>query len=129
MAKLGRGEGQGFTFEGQTALAAGDIALGAGWGSSTVVIRAGSCDQNGHITITGVTGGGLAQATATITVTFKEPFPNTPTGAIITTSNDNSITTGMPIAYTLSTTALVMTYSVLPVNAKIYVIDWLIPGR
>lgn len=129
MAKLGRGEGQTFTLEGQTAIVAGDIALGAGWGSSTVAIRAGSCDQAGQITITAVTGGGLAQATATIAITFKEAFPNIPACAIITTSNSNGITTGMPVAYTLTASVLTMTYSVAPVNAATYVINWLIPGR
>ena len=104
----------------------GAFALGAGWGGSTMAITAGSTDQRGELTITGVTGGGLAQATATVTFTFADgayaaaPWPFTDT------DNDNSIDTGRFAVTTRSTTAIVWTFSVLPVNTKIYKLRWLL---
>ena len=61
MPKEGRNQGN-VTTKGQTALVAGDFALGAGWGASTVAVTAGSNDHFGSIVITAATGGGLAQA-------------------------------------------------------------------
>lgn len=125
MPSQGRNRGQ-ITATGNTALAAGNIALGAGWGASTVAITTGANDVAGQLVITCATGGGLAQATATITITFATPYATAPRVALVTTSNDNDITTGMPIAYSVSTTALTLTYSVLPVNTKIYKINYVV---
>ena len=111
-----------------TALAAGDVALGAGWGATTVAIAAGSNAQAGRLTLTCATGGGLAQATATVTITFPDGAYNAAPWGFMLTTNDNSIDTGR-LATTTTTTALVGTYSVLPVNAKIYIIDYFVIAK
>lgn len=111
-----------------TALAAGDVALGAGWGATTVAITAGSNAQAGRLTLTCATGGGLAQASATITITFPQGAYNAAPWGYMLTTNDNSIDTGH-VATSTTTTTLVGTYSVLPVNTKIYVIDYLVIAK
>lgn len=124
MPKQGRNRGQ-ITATGNTALAAGNIALGAGWGGTTVAITSGANDVAGQLVLTCATGGGLAQATATITITFATAYSATPRAVLISCSNDNSIDTGHT-SYTVSTTALVITFLVLPVNTKIYTFDYLV---
>jgi hypothetical protein len=102
------------------AVLATDFVLGAGWGGSTKVVAAGSTDEGGDLTITGVTGGGLAQATATIVFTFREgAFPTAPI-YVVTSSVDSPLTETGGWAQTATTTALTLTYGVLPVNARIY---------
>lgn len=109
-----------------TAAVAADFALGAGWGASTVAVASGSNAQRGQITITCATGGGLAQATATCTFTFPDGAYASAPWVIPFSTNDNSIDTGRWAVTTRSTTSVVLTFSVLPVNAKIYVMNYLI---
>lgn len=103
-----------------TAAVAADFALGAGWGATTKVVTAGSNAQRGELVLTCATGGGLAQATATVTFTFPDgafasaPFP------MQDSDNDNGIDTGRFTLTSKTTTTAVWTFSVLPVNAKIY---------
>ena len=125
--KQGKSSADGGRLDGSngTAVTTAAIALGAGWGSSTFTVADGSTDQRGQMTITGVTGGGLAQATATITFTFVDgAYAATPWPQIRSTSNNTDIDTGRVKVGTRSTTGWVGTYSVLPVNAKVYIIDW-----
>lgn len=127
MPKEGRNRGQITGRDGGAAVAAADFALGAGWGGSTITtVRSGSNDRAGHIQITCATGGGLAQATATIVLTFKTAYSAAPVAVIATSFNDNGVTTGMPLAWSCTTTAMTLTYPVLPVNAKLYDITYLI---
>jgi hypothetical protein len=104
----------------KTTVVAGDFALGAGWGGSTLAVTAGSTDQRGEFTITCATGGGLAQATATVTFTFKDGAFNAAPWPIAVSSNDNSVDTGRFALTSVTTTAAVWTFSVLPVNTKVY---------
>lgn len=106
-----------------TALAAGNIALGAGWGGSTVAITTGSNDQAGQLVITCATGGGLAQATATITVTFADGAYNAAPWVLATVTSTSAIDEGH-LVWTSTTTGFVLTFSVLPVNAKLYTITY-----
>jgi hypothetical protein len=103
-----------------SAVAASDFALGAGWGASTFAVTAGSTDQEGQIVITGVTGGGLAQATSTVTLTFKDgAFRRTPQ-TMVFGQTDNALTEAQPRVGTNTTTTMILISSVLPVNTKIY---------
>ena len=85
---------------------------------------AGANDVAGQIVVTSA-GTGQSQATATVTVTFTTAYATAPRVAICTTTNDNSIDTGH-VEWTVSTTALVMTFSVLPVATKIYKLNYLL---
>lgn len=129
MPKEGRNRGN-ITTAGQTAITAGAFTLGAGWGSSTKAVAAGSCDHSGSIAITAVTGGGLAQATATVDVVFASAFSAAPTCPIVTMSNDNSAATNLqPVVTAYSTTGFSFTCSTVPVNSKIYTFAWFVPSR
>lgn len=103
-----------------TAAVAADFVLGAGWGASTVAVTAGSNAQRGEITITCVTGGGLAQATATVVFTFPDGAYAAAPWVLPFTSNTNGIDTGRWVVTTTTTTAVTLTHSVLPVNAAVY---------
>lgn len=107
----------------QNASAAGDFVLGAGWGgTATIAMTAGSTDQRGTLTVT-ASATTPAQATATITHTFADgayasaPFP------MVTVTSDSAIDEGH-VVVTTSTTGSVMTYSVLPVDTKIYIFHY-----
>jgi len=107
-----------------TAVAAGDFALGAGWGGSTLAVTSGSTVGRGEFTITCATGGGLAQATATVAFTYPDgAFASAPF-FVCDSDNDNSIDTGRFTKTTTTTTVHTWTFSVLPVNAKIYKCRW-----
>ncbi len=109
-----------------TVTVAADYVLGAGWGATGSVtdVRTGSHDQAGQFTITAA-GGSYAQATATITLTFKDgAYPAAPRTVIITNVNGVAIDTGHN-SYTCSTTALVIAYKVLPA-AGTYTFDYLV---
>lgn len=107
-------------------VAASDFALGAGWGGSTIAVTSGSTVHRGQATITCATGGGLAQATATVTLTYPGgAFPTAP-WIIPHTTNDNSVDTGRFAVTTLAAASVVLTFSVLPVNAKVYVLNWIL---
>ena len=109
-----------------TAAVAGDFALGAGWGASTVAVTSGSNAQRGEITITCATGGGLAQATATCTFTFPDGAYASAPWIIPHSTNTNGVDTGKWAVTTRSTTSVVLTFSVLPVNAAVYKLQYLI---
>lgn len=107
-----------------TALAAGNVAIGAGWGTTaTAAITTGSNDQRGQIVVTS-SGTGQAQATATVVITFADGAWASAPWAIVTTTNDNSIDTGH-VTWSSTTTALTLTFSLLPVDTKIYKISYL----
>lgn len=108
----------------RTAVAA-DFVLGAGWGASTFVVTSGSTDKRGEIIITCATGGGLAQATATIVHTY-DTWPSVPWAKWHCT-NDNSLTAAFEFTVaqaTTTVTACTVTAQVLPVNSKIYTVRY-----
>lgn len=122
--KEGRNRGRLEAMAG-TAITSANIALGVGWGdgSTAVAVRSGSNDQAGQISVTSA-GANQAQATATVTLTFTDgAYSTAPRTVLITTTNNNSIDTGH-VTYTCSTTALVMTFSLLPVDTKVYVFNY-----
>jgi len=105
---------------------AANYALGAGWGSTGALVLVGQAptDQRGKFTVT-AGGSGLAQATATVVLTFADgAFTAAPT-CIVTTSNDNSLDTGH-VTWTSTTTALTLTFSLLPVDTKVYTMTYLL---
>lgn len=123
MPKQGRNRGQ-ITATGNTDLAAGNVAIGAGWGTTaTAAITSGANDLAGQIVVTS-SGASQAQATATVTITFTSAYATAPRTVIVTTTNDNSIDTGHA-TYSVTTTTLTITFSVLPVDTKIYKINYL----
>ena len=107
-----------------TALTSSDVALGAGWGTTPVLaITSGSNDQRGRLTIT--CDATAAQATATVTITFSDGAWASAPFAQAQVFSDNAITDSGSIRVTsTSTTTLVLTLDVLPVDTKIYVIDY-----
>lgn len=109
-----------------TAAVSADFALGAGWGASTVAVASGSNAQRGQITITCATGGGLAQATATCTFTFPDGAYASAPWVIPHSTNSNGVDAGKWAVTTRSTTSVVLTFSVLPVNAATYVLNYLV---
>jgi hypothetical protein len=122
--KQGSSTTQGGRLDGSVgaAVAAGDFALGAGWGNSASVsaVASGSNDQRGIITITSA-GTGQAQATATVLLTFKDgAYAGTPFAKVQLIDNSNAITEAQPQGQTISTTQLGWTHSVLPVASKTY---------
>lgn len=107
----------------KTTLAASHFALGAGWGGSSLTVTAGSTDQRGEIVITAATGGGLAQATATITMTYADGAYAAAPWTVAAVTSTSAVDEGHLICVN-TTTTLTMTYSVLPVNTKVYTIRW-----
>ena len=106
-----------------TALAAGDVAIGAGWGTvATKAILTGSNAQRGRVAVTASTTG-LSQATATVVITFPEPYSSAPF-CIPSVTSTSAIDEGH-ILWTSTTTALTLTFSVLPVDTKVYTISWI----
>jgi hypothetical protein len=109
----------------KTATAASNFALGAGWGTTaSATLLTGSTDQRGVLTITSG-GTGQSQATATVVFTYADgayasaPFP------IVTVTSNSSIDEGH-VVVTSTTTATTITFSVLPVDTKIYILRYLI---
>lgn len=126
MPNQGRNRGQ-ITATGNTALTAGQIALGVGWGAdSTVAIGTGANDVAGQVVITTVVGGGaMAQATATVTITFATPYAVAPRVVIADDYNTNDVGTGGFVKAVATTTTLTLTYGILPVTAKVYTLKWI----
>ena len=123
MPKEGRNRGQ-VTATGQTALGAGDVAIGAGWGTTaTKAITTGANDVAGQVVVTAA-GGTYAQATATVTITFKSAYAATPRAVIVSCVNAVAIDTGH-VSYAVTTTSLVLTYKVTPA-AGAYTFDYLV---
>lgn len=113
----------------QNSLSAADAAvvLGAGWGSTaTFAIAAGSNDQRGTITIT-ANGSGLAQATANVTLTFKDGTyagSNAPTPIVTLASSSNAVNESQPTQVASTLTTVSWRHSVLPVAAATYKYTW-----
>lgn len=108
-----------------TAIAASDFALGAGWGASTVSSVSGN-DQRGTVVITCATGGGLAQATSTVTLTFKDgAYAATPFALVQILENTQAVNEE-PTSIVPSTTTLAWKASVIPVNTKVYTYGWVV---
>lgn len=107
-----------------TALVAGDITLGAGWGTTPILaITSGSNDQRGTLTIT--CDATAAQATATVAITFSDGAWASAPFAKAMVHSDSAITdTGHIRVTTVTTTVLTLTLDVLPVDTKIYVIRY-----
>ena len=106
-------------------MAAANIALGVGWGTvATVSVLAGSTDQRGRCTVTASTSG-VAQATATVTLTFADgAYGSAPFAEWRLVANTNGITEAQPMSQTQTTTAIACTHSVLPVDTKTYTFSW-----
>lgn len=106
-----------------SALSAADTSfvLGAGWGNSaTFAVAAGSTDQRGIITVTS-NGTGQSQATANVTLTFKDgAYASTPFALVLLQSSSNAVTEAQPTQVTQTTTTLSWRHSVLPVAAATY---------
>lgn len=101
-------------------LTSANFALGVGWGDGSVAlaITTGSNDQRGKFTVTSA-GSNQAQATATVVITFADGAWAAAPFAIVTTTNTNSIDTGH-VTWSSTTTALTLTFSLLPVDTKVY---------
>ncbi len=126
MPTQGRNRGQ-VTAVGNTALAAGNIALGVGWGAdATVAIGTGSNDVAGTLAVTTAVGAGaMAQATATIVITYATPYAVAPRAIILDDYNTNDVATTIAPKATSTTTAMTITSGLLPVTAKVYTIKYL----
>lgn len=111
----------------RTTLAATDFALGAGWGSTaTKSLTTGSTDQRGRLTITSA-GSGQSQATATVVLTFADGAFTSAPFCIATVTSTSSIDEGH-VTWSSTTTALTLTFSILPVATKIYTITYALLG-
>lgn len=101
---------------------AGDFVLGAGWGTTPIVaLTAGSTDQRGTLQITA--DATAAQATATIVHTFADgAYDSAPFPQVLVTSN-SAIDEGH-VVVTTTTTAATWTFSVLPVDTKVYIFHY-----
>lgn len=107
------------------AVVAADFALGAGFGSTaSVAVAAGSDDRRGQIAVTAA-GSGFAQATATVTLTFKRGGYAAVPFAQVTVVSDTSAAGETAYAQATATT-LVITHQVLPVTAKVYTYTYFI---
>ena len=107
----------------KTTVAASDFALGAGWGSTaSAAVTSGSTDQRGQIVVTSG-GTGQSQATATVVFTYADgAFASAPF-CICTVTSTSAIDEGH-LTWSSTTTALTLTYSVLPVDTKEYTITY-----
>lgn len=109
-----------------TAVVAGDIVLGAGWGGSTHVVTTGSTVTRGEVVITGVTGGGLAQATATLVFTYPQgAFSAKPWFFVESRDSTLAASDWTVTQAATTTTALTITHETLPVNARTYTVRWI----
>lgn len=104
-----------------SAIVAGDIALGVGWGTTaSVSVAAGSNDQRGEFTVTSA-GTGQAQATATVALTFKDgAYAATPFAMVQLAESSNAVNEAQPQIVVATTTTLSFKHSVLPVATKTY---------
>lgn len=111
-----------------TALAAANIALGAGWGTTaSTAIGTGSNDQAGVLTITSA-GTGQAQATANVTITFADgAYAAVPRALLVTLmSSSNAVTEAQPTNAAITTTAASWRHAVLPVAAATYKFSYVV---
>lgn len=109
----------------RTTLTAASFALGAGWGTTgSATLTTGSTDQRGQLVIT-ASGASFAQATATVVLTFADGAFAAAPFVMVSTTNDNSIDTGK-FTWSSTTTAVTFTFSLLPVDTKIYKLNYLV---
>lgn len=109
MPNQGRNKGQ-ISAEGQTTPT---VAVGVGWGATgSAALSTGANDVAGQVVVTAA-GGTYAQATATVTITFGKAYATAPRAVLISCVNDVAIDTGHA-SYAVTTTALTITYKVLP---------------
>lgn len=110
-----------------TAVTSAMFALGAGWaGGATIAVTAGSTQWRGSAVITAATTT-PAQATATVIFTWPDPWGAAPGAILTTTTNNNSLTAASAFANTtVTSTAVTWTHSILPVDTKLYTINWII---
>jgi hypothetical protein len=107
-------------------LVAGDVALGAGWGTSPVLaIQAGSNQSRGVLTITA--DATAAQATATVTVTFPKPFDEAPTVVVSRHGGDAAAGEGFEVVST-STTDFVAVKKEIPVDTEVIGLAYVVVG-
>jgi hypothetical protein len=100
------------------ALVAGDVALGAGFGTSPILtIEGGSNDSRGAITVTAQAT--AAQATATVTVTFARAKDHAPFVVVSRYTADeaepDTVTKGWNVVST-SVTGFVVVANTIPVD-------------
>lgn len=101
-------------------IAATDVAIGAGWGgTASVAVTDGSNDIRGEIVVT-ASATTPAQATATVTLTFKRPFGAAGFAIVVQSANDEAAVVQPARDVVVTTTTLVFKSSVVPVAAKIY---------
>lgn len=114
----------------KNALTTSAFALGVGWGDGTLVksLATGSTDQVGQLTITSV-GANQAQATATVVFTFADGAYNAAPFVLVNCTHDNALDTGRFKVTTVTTTAVTFTFSLLPVDTKIYILTYLVVAR
>lgn len=114
-------------------VAAGDFAAGAGLGAAaSFAVAAGgdgsaACDTRGIVTVTSA-GAGQSQATATITLTFKEAFPAAPrvfVNRVVGGAGTEAATTQLQVV-SVSTTAVVLQYSALPVSGNTVIFEYIV---
>ena len=115
-----------------TSLAAADtaIVLGAGWGTTaTFAVAPGSNDQRGVVTVTS-SGTGQAQATANVTLTFKDGTyallvaSYVPTLIVSLQSSSNSAAEPQPTNVAATLTTATWRAGALPVAAATYRYAW-----
>lgn len=119
MPNLGRVRGL-ISAEGQPTPA---VSVGVGWGATgSAALTTGANDVAGQVVVTAA-GGTYVQATATVTITFAKAYATAPRAVILSMVNSVAIDTGHA-SYAVTTTALVITYKVLPA-AGTYTFDYL----
>ena len=107
----------------KTAPTAASFALGVGWGSTaSAVMTSGSTDQRGQIVISSA-GTGQAQATATVVFTYADGAFKAAPFCLATVTSTSSIDEGH-LTWSSTTTALTLTFSVLPVSGEDYTITY-----
>lgn len=105
------------------AIVAGDIVLGAGWGTAPVLaIATGSNGQRGQLTITAKAT--PSQATQTIVLTFPEPYSSAPFCVNKSTTNTNSLTASWEFTCVTTTTTATFTGLVVAVADALYTLDY-----
>ena len=109
---------------GTAVVAATHVALGAGWGgAATATVLTGSNSQRGQISVTASTTT-PAQATASIVLTFPDPYTSAPFCIQKDTTNNNSLTAAATFTCVTTTTTATFQFSILPVDTKIYVLNY-----
>jgi len=107
-----------------TATVAGDIVVGAGFGTTPVLALTRCNDRRGLIQVT--CDATAAQATATLVYTFSDGAYSAAPAPIVNVYSDSAITDSGSVRAVATTTALTITLDVLPVDTKIYNFTYLL---